>query len=268
MPVADPPNAGRVSLIDTHVHLDHDAFDGDEVWSAARARGVERAIAVGVDPSSWPRTVAIAKRLPNVSCALGIHPQVVPHLDDAAIDAAIRALPQLLADSSAAAVGEIGLDGPAGDLDRQKRALLAQLDVAKQLHLPVSLHVFKVHGAALDLLRAFGPLPHGGVVHSYSGSAELVRAYVKLGWSISFAGAITRSNAKKPLEAARAVPAEHLVIETDAPFQPTGADARDRKRGEPADLIEVAEAVARARSEDVADVAARTTANAHRIFGL
>jgi TatD DNase family protein len=123
-----------------------------------------------------------------------------------------------------------------------------------------------VHGPALSLLREFGKLPAGGVVHSYSGSAELVRDYLKLGWSFSFAGAVTRSNAKRPLDAARAVPLEHLVVETDAPFQPTGADARDRKRGDPADLRQVVEALAIARGVDVEELAGRTTANARRIF--
>jgi TatD DNase family protein len=126
--------------------------------------------------------------------------------------------------------------------------------------------VFRVHGPALQLLKEFGKLSAGGVVHSYSGSAELVRDYLKLGWSFSFAGAVTRSNAKRPLDAARAVPLEHLVVETDAPFQPTGADARDRKRGDPADLPQVVDAIARARGLDPEELAARTTENARRIF--
>jgi TatD DNase family protein len=256
-------------VIDTHVQLDSESFfeGAREVWEQARAGGVEAALAVGVEPASWQRTIDTARALPGVSLALGIHPQVVPHLDDATIGRALRELPDLLEKEGARAVGEIGLDGPAGDLDRQERVMIAQLDIARQLSLPVSLHVFKIHGRALEVLRKFGKIA-GGVAHSYSGSSELVRDYLSLGWSISFAGAITRSNARKPMEACRRVPLEHLVVETDAPFQPTGADARDRKRGDPQDLGHIAAAVARARGVDQGVIAEATTINARRIFRL
>lgn len=257
-------------MIDTHVHLDADVFDADRgaLWAAAQKAGVQQALSVGVSPASWNETVVVASTLPGVRCALGIHPQVVPTLDDAAIRTAMAALPKFLADSRAAAIGECGLDGPAGDLDRQKHCLLMHLDLARQLKLPVSLHVLKVHGAALTLLRAFGPLPAGGVVHSYSGSTELVREYLRLGFSISFAGAVTRSNAKRPISAAQAVPREHLLMETDAPYQPSGADARDRNRGEPADLAAVRDALAMARGQDATDIDELTSENARRIFAL
>jgi len=254
-------------VIDTHVHLDDDAF-GEErasLWSRARAAGVENALLVSVAPESWAKTVAVAKEL-SIGHALGIHPQVVPDLDDATVDRALRDLPDAIAKTSAVAVGECGLDGPAGDLDRQKKVLVAQLDLAKQLRLPISMHVYKVHAIAIDVLRAFGPLPVPGAVHSFSGSAELARDYLRLGFAISFAGSITRSNAKRPLDAARAVPLDRLLIETDAPFQPTGADARDRKRGNPEDLREVLRALARGRGEDEAALAKATTDNARRTF--
>ena len=250
-------------MIDTHVHLDDDAFgDVARVWQEARDAGVMGAVAVGVQPSTWQRTIEVA-RLPGVGLALGIHPQVVPHLTDAVIDVALAELPSLLTD--AVAIGECGLDGPAGDLERQERVLRAHLALARDLKLPVSLHVLRIHGPTLTLLKSFGRVEQG-VLHSYSGSAELVRDYLALGWSFSFAGAITRSNARRPLDAVRAVPIDHLLAETDAPFQPTGADARDRKRGDPADLCEVVRALAAARSADPIEIAERTTANARRIF--
>lgn len=250
-------------MIDTHVHLDDAAFiDAAAVWEHARRAGVTNAIAVGVTPATWDKTIEVSK-LPGVGLALGIHPQVIPDLTDAQIDAGLERLPDLL--RGAVAIGECGLDGPTGQMDRQERVLLAHLRLARDLKLPVSLHVLRVHGPTLALLKAFGPIERG-VVHSYSGSAELVREYVKLGWSISFAGAITRSNARRPLDAVRAVPLEHLVAETDAPFQPTGADARDRKRGDPADLPEVIRALAAARNLPFEEIALRTTENARRIF--
>jgi TatD DNase family protein len=254
------------ALIDTHVHLDAEPLE-DDAFARAREIGVVNAVAVGVSPAGWSRTIEIA-RTTGVAHALGIHPQVVPELDDRALDEAISLLPALLRESGAVAIGECGLDVPAGDLERQKRVLFAHLEIARTLQLPISLHVWKAHGPAIALLREFGPLPAGGVAHSYSGSAELVRAYLDRGLSISFAGGITRSNAKRPILAARAVPIDRLVIETDAPYQPAGADARDRKHGEPRDLGAILEALATARGEDPDELAARTTENAARIFRL
>jgi TatD DNase family protein len=254
-------------VIDTHVHLDDDAFGQDRaaVWERARSAGVQGALLVAVSPTSWTRSRAAAKEL-SVALALGIHPQVVPELDDATLARALGELPAAIAESGAIAVGECGLDGPAGDLDRQKRVLIAQLEVAKQLGLPVSLHVYGLHAVALELLRAFGPLPRGGAVHSFSGSVEIAREYLRLGLAVSFAGAITRSNAKRPLAAARSIPLDRLLVETDAPFQPTGKDARDRVRGEPEDLRDVLRALASARGEDEAALVEATTKNALAVF--
>lgn len=258
-------------MIDTHVHLDDPAFDLDDrrdLWRHARDAGVEAAIAVGVAPATWSRTIAVARALDDVVIALGIHPQVVPTLTDAEIDEALRALPAQLDASAAVAVGECGLDGPSGDLDRQERVLRAHLAIARAMDLPVSLHVFGAHGRALALLRDVGARPSAGVLHSYSGPAELVREYAKLGWSFGFAGAVSRSNARRPVLAARAVPRDLLLAETDAPFQPVGADARDRPRGDPRDLGAVIAAIARARGEEPSDVARTTTENARALFGL
>ncbi len=255
-------------MIDTHVHLDDPSFDADReaLWLRARAAGVRGALLVSVAPSTWAGTVEVARSLEGVRHALGIHPQVVPDMDDDTIDRALSLLPDELTRSGAIAVGECGLDGPSGDLDRQRKVLCRQLDVARSLSLPISLHVYKAHAMALEVLRAFGPLPAGGAVHSFSGSAEIARDYMRLGLAIAFAGSITRSNARRPLDAARAVPLDAILIETDAPFQPTGADARDRKRGEPADLSEVLSALAGARGVDEQTLAHATTENARRVF--
>jgi TatD DNase family protein len=263
-------SASRPALVDTHVHLDDPALAEalESRWSAARRAGVVAAITVAVEPSTWARTVAVARALPGVHAAIGIHPQVVASLDDATIADALERLPEALRDADAVAVGECGYDAAYPDRERQLRVLRAQLDVARVLALPISLHVFGpgAHATTLALLREFGPLAAGGAVHSYSGSAELVREYVRTGLSISFAGALTRSNAKRPLVAARAVPREHLLVETDAPWQPTGADARDRSIGEPADLPDVVAALAGARGETADEVADWTRENALRVF--
>jgi len=252
---------------DTHVHLEHPALGAPRLtWERARAAGVDRLLAVGVGPATWSETVAAADVI-GVDVALGIHPELVPELDDATLDAALAALPARLVDARAIAVGECGLDGPSGDLDRQIAVLRAHLRIARELSLPVCLHVFRVQERALAVVREAGPLPAGGVVHSYSGSAELVRNWARLGFSFAFGGALTRSNARRPQLAARAVPDELLLAETDAPFQPAGEDARDRAHGEPADLPLVLAAIAAARGVDPATIVALTDANAQRLFG-
>jgi TatD DNase family protein len=183
-------------------------------------------------------------------------------------------------------VGECGLDGDvargrfgrAVSLDRQRAVLDAHVEVARALGAPLVLHVWRAHGAMLAALARHGRAPLRGVVHSYSGPAELVPAYVALGLHLSFAAAVTRPTARRPLAAARAVPAHRLLVETDAPAQvATGACARapaaEREavvppRGEPADLPRIAAALAVARGESLDALARRTTANARELFGL
>ncbi|GAC1362125.1 MAG: TatD family hydrolase [Polyangiales bacterium] len=252
-------------LVDTHAHLDVAPLDA-AAWQRAHASGVVAALTMGVDPAQWPAAIRLGKSLPGVRHALGIHPQAVPGLDDPALDAALDVLPDLLRGTGAIAIGECGLDGPAGELSRQLRVVRRHLDIARATRLPIVLHVFKLHGPMVELLREVGALPGGGVVHSYSGPAELVKRYLDANLAVSFAGAITRSNAKKPLAAARAVPLDRLLLETDAPYQPAGADARDRTHGDPSDLHAVLAAVAAARGDDRAALAAATTANAARVF--
>jgi TatD DNase family protein len=252
-------------MIDTHVHLDVAPLDA-AAWERARAKGVEAALTMGVEPKQWPAAIRLSRALAGVRHALGIHPQAVPTLDDAELDAALDVLPDLVESTGAIAVGECGLDAPSAEIDRQTRVLRRHLEIAKTLKKPVCLHVFKLHGPMIDLLRDVGALFAGGVVHSYSGSAELVKAYVDANLHVSFAGSITRDNAKKPVLACRAVPDDRLLVETDAPYQPAGADARDRTHGEPSDLARVIEAVARARDVSIESIAAFTTRNARRLF--
>jgi TatD DNase family protein len=201
-----------------------------------------------------------------------VHPWVVARAGDEEMERMVRALEEMLAGARVrpVALGEMGLDRsprlPADGLGRQERALRAQLAMARALDLPVVLHVLRAHEAALAVLRSDGLPARGGVVHSFSGSAELARAYLKLGLHLSFAGPITYENARKTREAARAVPAERLLVETDAPDQTPRA--RKPGRNEPAFLAEIVEALAHARGEDPAALARSTADNARRLFGL
>jgi TatD DNase family protein len=149
-------------------------------------------------------------------------------------------------------------------MERQVAVLRGHLRLARLLGLPVMLHCLRAHDALLALL-AEEPLPAGGVLHSFSGSAEQARAYARFGLHFAFAGPITYERARKPLAAARAVPREKLLLETDAPDQ---TPRPRRGRNEPAHLPLVAAAIAGAMGATVEEVDALTTANARALFRL
>lgn len=254
-------------MIDTHCHLDSPRFDRDrdEVVARARAAGVAAVVLPAIRPATWARLRGIAGRYAEVRVALGVHPQVVPELDDAE-RAAVAGLASELAAAGAVAVGECGLDGATGDAAGQERLFRTQIGVARELRLPLIVHVYRAHDAAPRILVEERAGEVGGVMHSYSGGPELVARYRDLGFAFSFAGPVTWPGARRPVEAARAVADELLLAETDAPDQ---APAPHRGgRSEPAYLAEVVRGLARAREQDEAAVAAATAANARRVFRL
>ncbi len=255
-------------MIDTHCHLDMPAFDGDRDAVLARAAraGVEAIVVPAIRPATWGRLVPLARAAgPRVVLAFGAHPQVVPQLGDdewrALADGRLAA-----ALAGAVAVGECGLDRATGDHPAQERALRLQVAVARELGLPLLVHVLGAHDVAPAVLRDAGAAAVGGIMHSYSGPAALVPAYRDLGFAFSFAGPVTYANARRPLAAARAVPAELLLAETDAPDQ---APVPHRgRRCEPAFVVDIVAGLAAARGEDPAAVAALTAANARRRLAL
>jgi len=252
-------------MIDTHCHLDVAAFepDRDAVVVRAAAAGVLGILIPGIRPRSWDAVRALAGRhaAAGVRYALGIHPQVVPELapDELAGDLTARLA---LAAAGACAIGECGLDGATGAHALQEDIFRAHVRAAKATGKPLVVHVLRAHDAAPRILREEGPVT--GVLHSYSGGAGLVPVYRDLGMAFSFAGPVTYDNARRPIAAARAVPAELLLAETDAPDQ---APAPHRGgRSEPAFVAAVIAGLAAARATSVVQLAALTTANARRIF--
>jgi TatD DNase family protein len=257
------------AVFDSHCHLDFDAFDVDRaaLLQRARAADVTAILVPGVSPEQWPRAAAMRSLGVGIGSGVGIHPWWLERLSATARDAALADLAAAAVRYGAEAIGECGLDGPLAKrtdvgMALQIAVLERHLSVARALALPVVLHVMGAHGPALETLRRHGVVTAGGVLHSYSGSPELVAQYAALGWSFSFAAAVTRANARRPLERARAVPAARLLLESDGPDQPlSGA-----RRSGPEDLARICAAVALARGEDVADIAALTAANAARLF--
>jgi TatD DNase family protein len=261
-------------MLDAHCHLDAAAFDDDRDAVLARARqaGVLGFIVAGVSPETWPRQSALARAHDDVHVTYGIHPWTAADSEDAAADDLVAALDAALdaADlERPVAIGEIGIDRSprvAKDtLGRQERLMRAQLALARQRDLPVVLHIVRAHGRALEILAADGLPRAGGQVHAYSGSAELVGRYLALGLSLSFSAAATRPDGAAS-RAAAAVPDHRLLVETDAPDQPSAA--HHPGRNEPAFLEEIVASIASARGVSTATLAAQTERNARALFGL
>lgn len=252
-------------MIDTHCHLDVAAFDADRdaVVVRATAAGVTGLLIPAIRPRTWDAVRALAHRhaAAGVRFALGIHPQIVPELtvDELAGDLTTRLIE---AAGDATAIGECGLDGGTGAHALQEQIFRAHIRAAREAHKPLVIHVLRAHDAAPRLLREEGPV--AGVLHSYSGGADLVAVYRDLGLAFSFAGPVTYANARRPIAAARAIPAELLLAETDAPDQ--APEAHRGGRSEPAFVAAVIAGLAAARGTTAAEIAALTTANARRIF--
>jgi len=249
-------------VIDSHCHLDLAAFDADReaVLARAAAAGVEGILVPAIRPATWDRVRALAGG--PVRIALGIHPQIVPELAPGERALTAEALARAARDAGALAIGECGLDGATGERELQEELLRIHVRAARLAQLPLVVHVLRAHDLAPRVLREERAHDVGGVMHSYSGGADLVPVYRDLGFAFSFAGPVTYANARRPLEAVRAVPAELLLVETDAPDQ---APASHRGgRSEPAFVVEIVAAIAVATGR--ADIAAVTAANARRVL--
>lgn len=202
---------------DTHAHYDAEQFDADRdrVLSALPAAGVVLAVDPGCDLPSSRAALALAERYDFLYAAVGCHPENCAPYREEDLDQ-IR---DMARHPKCVAIGEIGLDyywaeNPPRAL--QQRVFRDQLALAAELALPVIVHDREAHGDSLEIVREFPEVR--GVFHCFSGSAEMAKELVGLGWMISFTGVLTYKNARKALEAAAAVPLDRLMIETDSPY--------------------------------------------------
>lgn len=256
--------------IDAHCHLDLPAFGADRaaVLARARAAGITRAIVAGVDPAGWRRQRALCAEEPGLFWTAGLHPWAVAQGADGA--AALAALPACFEGEHAAiGVGELGLDGRKIYRERwtaQLESFRAQLAFARERDLPIVVHAVAAAGALLEVLRADGAPKAGGMVHSWSMSAELVPIYVRMGLAISLAGPVCAPRARRLHEVARKTPADWLLIETDSPDQPPEGWAQGGARNEPVALWTIARSVAQLREETAEALLSRSAKNVERIF--
>jgi TatD DNase family protein len=246
------------------VHIDDASFDGDraQVLACAAEAGVRQMVVPGIDAASWPRIAALCRRHAGLFPAYGLHPLfLAQHRPEH-----LGLLRERLADGSAVALGEIGLDFYVEELDRslQQHYFEAQLALALELKLPVIVHARRAMEEVALALRVFPGLR--GVVHSFAGSAQQAERLYEMGFMLGIGGPITYPRAKRLRRLIADMPIEYLLLETDAPDQPNAG--RQGTRNEPVRMLETLRTVAELRGESPEAIAAATTANACRLFGL
>ncbi|GAB4332837.1 MAG: hypothetical protein Kow0089_01020 [Desulfobulbaceae bacterium] len=255
-------------LVDTHCHLDMDAYAGDldGVVAEASSHGVRRIITVGIDEKSSSRAVSLARRFREVWATVGIHPHNSGELDETSL----AVLKELALDPTGKVVGygEIGLDYAKkyAPPDLQRDCFSRQLSLAGELGLPVIIHDRDAHADTLAILREHAPFTTGGVMHCFSGDPGLAWQVIELGLHISIPGIVTFRNSATLQEVAREIPLDRMLLETDGPFL-----SPEPKRGRvnrPAYLVYTAKKIAELRGIELGELARRTSANAAGLFRL
>ena len=253
-----------IALIDSHSHIDTAEFDRDRraVLERARAAGVTRQIVPAIALSGFANLRDLCRDEPGLHAAYGLHPMYL----DAHRPEHLIALADWLARERPVAVGECGLDFYIERLDRDEQQIyfVRQLELARELELPVVLHARRAFDEVAAAIRRIGGLR--GVVHSFSGSEEQARQFWKLGFHLGIGGPVTYERASRLRGIVASMPVEWLLLETDSPDQPLAGHRGERN--EPAHLVEVMDAVATLRGETRDAIVAATTANAVRLFGL
>ena len=252
-------------LFDTHVHMNDPAFDADrdELIRSFPEHGVHLAMNVGCSLASSHDAIALAETYPHIYAAVGSHPDSADEINDDVIEA-YRKLCKL--HPKVKAIGEIGLDYYYEDIPRdvQKKAFIAQMELAKELDMPVVVHERDAHDDGMTIIKQFPTVK--GVFHCYSGSAEMARQLVKLGWYIGFTGVLTFKNARKAVETAQSIPLDRIVIETDCPFM--SPEPFRGKRCDPTKVYRMAEKLAELRGISVEEAQAITFENGKRLYRI
>lgn len=256
--------------IDTHCHLEAAEFAGesDALAQRAAALGVSQIVIPSVDVASFAPVAELARRQPNCSYALGLHPMFVPQAADGDLDALRAALAADLSDPKLVAIGEIGMDfflpeyTVAPLRERQEHFFVEQLKMARDFNLPVLLHIRRAQDVILKHLRRIRP--PGGIAHAFNGSLQQAQAFIDLGFKLSFCGTFTHPRAQQLRRLASELPLGSIVIETDAPDL-APAWVKDRLN-RPTELPLIGEALAALRGLAPDEAAQATSANAQAVL--
>ena len=257
-------------MIDSHCHLADETFSAEleGVISRAREAGLERALVILEAGNEQEATQArrVEELWPDVRTAVGIHPHAAHEYGTNTERVVSTVRDQIARTPLSRAIGEIGLDYhyDYSPRDVQQTVFRAQVRLARELKLPVVIHTREADEDTMTVLRDEGKGELNGVLHCFSGTADLARAGLDLGFYLSFAGMLTFNNAGALRETARLVPLDRLMTETDSPFL---APVPHRgKRNEPAFVSHVVAALAQLHAIDVREMDQHTTANFHRLF--
>lgn len=250
-------------FIDVHAHLDDKAFhkDREEVLQRIKEAGII-VVNAGADIKSSYFSVELAEKYDFIYACVGVHPH-----DAAKVPKDyLRELEELAKHPKVIAIGEIGLDYYYEFSDRkiQQKVFLEQLELAESLNLPVVIHNRDAHQDTLNTLRKSAPIK--GLMHCYSGSLELARELLKLGFYFSFGGVITFKNAKKPKEVASQLPLDRILLETDCPY--LSPEPYRGKRNDPTRIPIIAEVLAKLRETSVQEIEDTTFSNFTKLFSL
>ena len=251
-------------LFDTHAHLDDTAFDADRdsLLTGLREKGIGFVMNAGCSLQSSRNILLLAERYSWLYASVGSHPDCADEVNEEVI-AQYR---KMCSHEKVKAIGEIGLDYHYEDIPReiQKKAFRMQMALAQELDLPVIVHERDAHDDGMEIVREFPGVK--GVFHCYSGSAEMARQLVNMGWYIGFAGVLTFKNARKAVETATSIPLDRIVLETDCPYM--APEPYRGKRNDPGYLPKMAEKLAEIRGITVEEAVRITTENAKRLYRI
>ena len=248
---------------DTHCHLNSEQLyeKKDEFIKHALDNQVEMMVVVGYDLESSKKAVEIAKEYPFIYAAVGIGPNDC--LNTTTQD--LQIIDEYLNEPKVVALGEIGLDYYWDDVpsDKQKEVFQQQVDLAKKHQKPIIIHCRDAYEDTYEVLKRNG---HPGIMHCYSGSVEMAKRFIDLGFYISLAGPVTFKNARVPKDVAEKIGLEHLLIETDCPY--LAPHPFRGKLNEPANVVYIAQEIAKLKNMEIESVASQTTFNAKKVFGI
>lgn len=251
-------------IFDTHCHLDNSAFDPDrsQVLENCRQKGIDYMLVPATVQAGWDGLLTLCRQEKGLYPALGLQPIFIEQHTQQHLEQ----LELYLEKYQAVAIGEIGLDFfiDRSDKDRQLYFFSAQLDIARNANLPVSLHIRKAHDQVLSLLRKH-PVK-GGFAHAFNGSLQQAQQFIDLGFKLGFGGTLTYERSRKIRELARVLPLESIVLETDAPDMSVAAHRGERNS--PEYILDCLNVLAELRNEEPQFIARYTTNNAFAVLGI
>ena len=253
-------------IVDSHAHYDDEQFDTDraDVLKRIQEQDIVRVVNPASNLSSARKCIELSEAYDFVYCAVGIH----PHDSQEYSQQSLEIIRKMAEHKKVVAIGEIGLDYhyDFSPRDVQKQCFAAHIQLALQLELRLIIHNRESHKDILDIIKAEKGYNAGGVFHCFTGSVEMAKEVLDMGFYIALGGAVTFKNAKRPVDVAKYVPIDRLLVETDSPYM---APVPYRgKRNDSGYLSEIIQKISEIRNTDFNDIAMNTTQNANRLFGL